>query len=227
MNLKYVVNYEYETRYSCEESRCDDICRCMEIINPRVESVNISDLVDIFYDEIVPNDPVSVKRNKKIDHIFQIGDSELLDKYCIHRILTMWEVWENRLYTFEVVGGYYGDEVESVELLDYDNILASCREVYKLNTWKEKIEFVLELEYGEVIYKIENVKLIRIKGGELGDLNMNHFNKIKKLSYYNSENYLLPRGIVRKSGGGKYSIVDGYHRIKSSDLEEIIVWEIE
>lgn len=226
MNLKYYLEYKYKDVYSCEESGCDQICRCMEIRNPRVTEVNMSYLVETFYNGSLPKDKKTIKRRKKIDNLLEVGDTELIDSYCINRILTLHKVWDPDSYEFKIRAGYYGDEIEEILLINQEEIIQKCMDLVYSDSSKDKINYVLQMEYGELIEDFEDVKLIKINKKDLRDYNKNHFAKINKEVYYNSVNYLLPRGIVKEIGPQKYQIIDGYHRIKSSDLDEVIVWKI-
>ena len=224
IDLKYELKYEYDRAYSCSETGCDDICRCMEIVNPRIVNIDLNKIVESIYNEITPANPVIINRNKKIGQVFQVSNMEILDKYCIHRILTILKMWDPECYEFDIINGYYGQEVDSIFMVDENRIVDTCRKSFNFISPVDKINFILELEYGEIVYDIKDAKLTKINRNSL-TLNDNYFGKINKEIYY-GDSYLLPRGIVRRVGVNSYSIIDGYHRIKSSDHDEIMVWEV-
>lgn len=225
IDLKYELKYDYDREYSCSETGCDDICRCMEIVNPRIVNIDLNNIVESIYNEIIPTNPVIINRNKKIDQVLQAFNMEILDKYCIHRILTILGMWSPERYEFDIINGYYGQEVDSVFMVDENKILDTCRKSFNFISPVDKINFILGMEYGKVIYDIKDVKLVKINRNSL-TLNDNYFGKINKEIYYGDNNYLLPRGLVRRVRIDTYSIIDGYHRIKSSDHDEVMVWEI-
>ena len=216
IDLKYELKYDYDREYSCSETGCDDICRCMEIVNPRIVNIDLNNIVESIYNEIIPTNPVIINRNKKIDQVLQVFNMEILDKYCIHRILTILGMWSPERYEFDIINGYYGQEVDSVFMVDENKILDTCRKSFNFISPVDKINFILGMEYGKVIYDIKDVKLVKINRNSL-TLNDNYFGKINKEIYYGDNNYLLPRGLVRRVRIDTYSIIDGYHRIKSSD----------
>ena len=219
------VTYDYDTRYSCEESGCDDdgICRCGRIENARVTSVNIHDIVNSIYSQLVDTNSKAGKRNQKLDDFFY-GGSEV-DKYCIDRILRHYKIWDLGLWDVNSSGGYYGDEIDGVQLstIVFNQISKDCYDLLQLDTLSDKLKLVLTLEYGYLLDDLKDVdfELIEINKNEIDfkKLNQKHINRVKSenIDYYKSFNYILPRGIVKRSGS-LYTIVDGFHRIISSDL---------
>lgn len=229
MNLENHLKYKYKEKYSCHESGCDEICRCMEIIKPKITEVDLNGMVDFFYELVSESDEITKIRNSKIDQI--IGYDSVVDKYCIHRILTIMKVWSEKNYHFLIESGWYGEIIQEINLKNFDSVLEECRFVYNLDSINGKIRRVLELEYGVVNFNSTNFNLVEIDKTKITNKNNNYISKIVtkmvkgNLSYYSNEFYKLPRGVVKRIGEN-YTIIDGYHRISKSESPKIWVWEI-
>lgn len=222
-DFQYCVEYEYNTDYTCQESGCDDegICRCGKIENAYVKSVNISHLVNDIYQNLVDKSSKSGKRDHKISELFYGG--EIVDKYCIDRIVRKSELWNPEIWELKIIGGYYGEEIGGVGMptSKFNLISKQCYDMLQLDSLSEKIKFILSMEYG---YLLEDLKdsefeLIEINRSDIDfrKLNSNHIQKVKQknLDFYSDDIYDLPRGVVKKSGH-LFTIIDGYHRIITS-----------
>jgi len=226
--------YNYNTDYSCEKSGCYDegICRCGRINDARVESVDLSYLTIEIYDQLVPSDKKSKKRDTKLSDLLYGG--EIVDKYCIYRILSINKVWHPDLWEVNTTGGYYGDEIDDVtlDIVTLSKVSTECSKLFDLTTLKDKILYVVELEYGFVLDELKNCdfELITIYKNHIDfkKLNQNHIKNVKMedLSHYSEDMYDLPRGIVRGEIDS-YKIVDGFHRIiAASDKKSFEVFRI-
>lgn len=223
-NYTYSVKYDYDTEFSCENSGCyeEGICRCSRIVNACVNSVDLSQLTEDIYSQFIPQDNKSKKRDKKISQILYGG--EIIDKYCIYRILSINRVFLSDIWSISTVSGYYGDEIDSVNMDNnfLSKINLQCEILFEFETLSEKLKYVLELEYGYVLNDIKssNFELISIYKNHIDfkKLNQNHIKNVKMedLEHYSYTNYALPRGIVRGEIDN-YQIVDGYHRIIASN----------
>ncbi len=231
LKLNYnCVDYDYNTSRDCETSGyCDSICRCSKIVDIKIESVNLSSLTEEIYSQLEPSSKKSKKRNLKLANLLYGGDT--VDKYCINRILTAHKAWDENYWNVGVENGYYGEEIGEVTI-DTGLIAKISNDVdamYKLETLTDKIKYVVNLEYGYLNNTIANAEfeLIAIFKNdiEFKKLNQNHINDIKSkdTSYYNDENYYYPKGIVKKSGN-MYKIIDGFHRILTSESKKIEVF---
>ena len=219
-NNYYAPQYDYNTEYSCEESGCHEegICRCSRIVDAHVESVDLTYLTTEIYEQLIPSDKKSKKRDTKLSELLYGG--EIVDKYCIYRILSINKVWNTDLWEVNTSGGYYGDEVDGVtlEIATLSKVSTQCSKIFELTTLKDKLLYVIELEYGFVLDDLKgcDFELITIYKNHIDfkKLNQNHIKNVKMedLSHYWEQNYDLPRGIVR-GDIDNYKIVDGYHRI--------------
>lgn len=223
------VHYDYNVERNCEGYGCDEICKCGKIIDVVVTSVDISELSEEIYWQLEPTNKKSKKRNSKLANILYSGD--IVDRYCIHRILTAHKVWYEGYWNVGIESGYYGEEIGDITI-DVNIITKISKDVdtmYKLPTLSDKIKYVVNLEYGYLNNTIQNAEfeLLSIYKNDIDfkKLNQNHIKDIKSKDtyYYNDENYYYPKGIIKKSGD-KYKIVDGFHRILTSNSKKIEVF---
>jgi hypothetical protein len=236
----YAPQYDYNTEYSCGEFGCHEegICRCGRINDVHVKSVDLTHLTTEIYNQLLPSNSKSKKRDTKLSELLYGG--EIVDKYCIYRILSINKIWNPDLWEVNVSGGYYGDEVDSVtlDIVSLNKISNECSKIFELSTLRDKLLYVIELEYG---YLLEDLKdcdfeLISIYKSyiDFKKLNQNHIKNVKMedLEHYSIDNYDLPRGIVRGDSTGwvpmdNYKIVDGYHRIiAASDKKSFDVFRV-
>jgi hypothetical protein len=186
----------------------------------------------------MPENGKTRKRESRISEILYGG--EIVDKYCIYRILVINKAFDTGNWEVNTCGGYYGQEIDDVTI-DASllfKINEQCEKLFKLETLSEKLRYVLELEYGFLLDDVKDCEfeLISIYKNHIDfkKLNQNHIINVKMedLSHYSISNYDLPRGIVRGDSTGwvpmdNYKIVDGYHRIiAASDKKSFGVFRV-
>jgi hypothetical protein len=219
IDFQYYLNVDYETVYDCENFGCTDICRCSEIRNEKVLSINKKDVINRIY-EYYFDDSLESIRNSKIDSI--IGDiSTEIDIYSIDRILSIHKINNNDNWDISKTNGYYGEEIEEITLnIDIQKDLDNA---FKLYTLKDRMEYLLKLEYNYLLddiidknYSIEEIDI------ELLDFpQKSHLRKIsKEKSLY--ENYDLIFGITIFKNN-RYKLIDGYHRCSETKNKKIKV----
>jgi hypothetical protein len=227
--FNYIVDYDYETEYSCEDSGCSEegICRCGRIYDVSINSVNITKLTDLIYESLVDFTSKAGKRQQKLNHLFYGG--EVVDKYCINRILSHYKLYEIKNWEVDICGGYYGDEIGDVTMNDivFKLVNSEFNKLMELETLSEKIKLVLSLEYGYLLPDLESkdFEIVNITKSDIDfkSLNQNHIRLVNVekesngLNHYSSSSYHLPRGVVRKSGN-QFKIIDGFHRIIGYDV---------
>ena len=219
-------DYTYNTEYSCETSGCNQegICRCGSIVDLEVTKIDLSYLTQEIYEQLIPSDRKSRKRDTKLSQLLYGG--EVVDKYCIYRILSINKVYNPSLWEVNITGGYYGDEIDGVHLDKsvLSKIESECQKLFELEGLSDKLRYVIELEYGYVLDDLQDCEfeLISIYKSyiDFKKLNQNHIKMVKMedLDHYSIDKYDLPRGIVRGDSSGwipvdNYKIVDGFHRI--------------
>jgi len=212
------VYVDYGYTYDCENYGCDEevICRCGTINNEHIDSVDVSLIVKRIYDEFFEQGKASNRNNAINEVLYGIGKD--IDIYTIDRILRSYKIWENDNWNIEVDGGYYGQEAGNVTIKETiaDKIDEELWIVFSLPSLKEKIEYLLNVEYGKILPELSNCNYesIVIDKDDVVFGVEKHLNKVMKkdLDFYSDKNYSGIRGIVVKSGD-KWRIVDGYHRI--------------
>lgn len=232
-NFKYIVDYDSSGYSDCENYGCDDegICRCYTIEEAHVtDNINLHDIVKKSINDLTPSG-ISKKRNDKLNLIFPNDD--ILDRYGIYRLSVIHKLWDSNLYSVEIEGGYYGQEIGDIILHEsaFEKWSEDCANFYAMNEMKEKLFFLLEKEYGEILPNLLELnpclRTISFSDIDWKSVNPNHVKNIRKKEcpYYTSD-YDLPRGIVRKTGN-KYQLVDGYHRILKCPTDEFEVYSFE
>jgi hypothetical protein len=190
------VDIEYdEDTGDCE---CEDICRCGTIVNERVTSVDINHIVKLICGE----------------------EKSVTIRYCVDRILRTFKIYDPDKYDIIIENGYYGQEIEEVTLSDgvAKSVDVALKALLELKTDKEKLLFILGLEYGFITPLLKGRKF-KIKEVSLKDIS----EKSKRLVVKKVDNYDLipeiPVGIVIKQVN-KYTIIDGHHRISFLQQKE-------
>ena len=230
-DFKYMVSYDYDTIYSCEESGCNEegICRCGHITNTYLNKVDVSAIVTNIYSEIFDNS-ISTKRHNAINSLW--GISEEIQKYTIDRILRVNKIWKPQFWDINVSGGYYGQEIDEVVLIE-DMVLkinSQLERAFQIDNPTERVEYLLTLENGFILDDIKDKKY-HISVIDIDDIifsNTEHKRKvvIEELEHYSDRNYSGIRGIVKKDGI-KWKLIDGYHRLSKTENKLVKVLVIE
>ena len=231
-DFKYMVSYNYDTIYSCEESGCNEegICRCGYITNTQLNSVDVSSIATNVYSEIFDNS-ISTKRNNIINSLW--GISEDIEKYTIDRILRINKVWKPEFWNINVAGGYYGQEVDEVVLIEdvVQKLNTQLEKAFDMDNLTKRIEYLLELENGFILEDIKDKKY-RIVVIDIDDIiftNLEHKSRvlIEELEHYSDRNYKGIRAIVKKDSMNKWKLIDGYHRLSKTENKLIKVLVVE
>lgn len=230
-DFKYMVSYDYDTIYSCEESGCNEegICRCGHITNTYLNKVDVSAIVNNIYSEIFDNS-ISTKRNNVINSLW--GISSEIQKYTIDRILRVNKIWKPEFWNINVSGGYYGQEIDEVILIE-DMVLkinSQLERAFQIDNLSERVEYLLTIENGFILDDIKDKKY-HISVIDIDDIifsNTEHKRKvvIEELEHYSDRNYSGIRGIVKKDGI-KWKLIDGYHRLSKTENKLVKVLVIE
>jgi hypothetical protein len=230
-DFKYMVSYDYDTIYSCEESGCNEegICRCGHITNTYLNKVDVSAIVTNIYSEIFDNS-ISTKRNNAINSLW--GISEEIQKYTIDRILRVNKIWKPQFWDINVSGGYYGQEIDEVVLIE-DMVLkinSQLERAFQIDNLSERVEYLLTLENGFILDDIKDKKY-HISVIDIDDIifsNTEHKRKIiiEELEHYSDRNYSGIRGVVKKDGI-KFKLIDGYHRLSKTENKLVKVLVVE
>lgn len=230
-DFKYMVSYDYDTIYSCEESGCNEegICRCGHITNTYLNKVDVSAIVTNIYSEIFDNS-ISTKRHNAINSLW--GISEEIQKYTIDRILRVNKIWKPQFWDINVSGGYYGQEIDEVVLIE-DMVLkinSQLERAFQIDNLSERVEYLLTIENGFILDDIKDKKY-HISVIDIDDIifsNTEHQRKIiiEELEHYSDRNYSGIRGVVKKDGI-KFKLIDGYHRLSKTENKLVKVLVVE
>lgn len=225
------LNYDYRTEYSCDTSGCNEegICRCGTIVDATINSVNVTEIsreiLNIYFDNTK-----SSKRNFKINTILS-GISQDIELYTIDRILRINNIYQDSVWSFQFCNGYYGQELDNIIL---DTVLSQKIEsqldkALSILDLSKRIEYLLQLEYGEVLPELKDCKyeLCEIERDSVIFGSESQLSRVAKenLSHYNDSNYNSIRGIVIPKND-KYRLIDGYHRCFASENRFIKVLKI-
>jgi hypothetical protein len=232
MNLDkdYIRSIRYTTDglYRCEDSGCNDegICRCFSITEVYINEIDINNITDKIFKKIFDIDSDSYKRDIKLGLL--LNDVNI-DKYGINRILTINELYEMDAWEPKWSSGYYGDEVDSIEIRDnyYNTIVSDIKTFISLESAKEKIEFLLMKEYGSILPKLVgksySIETLDKNDIIIGQKNYSEYVKSKLLDYYSDQNYTSDIRGVCLWNGSNYRLIDGYHRVTSTKKSTVKV----
>lgn len=224
----YEIEMRYEYITKCHENGCDDegICRCGKIHNAKITSINVPGIVERMYVHYFgENKSILEKRNNTIIEILS-GAGRDINIYCIDRIVKHFKLWEKKSFIIKISDGYYGEEIDGIFLKSdiANKIEKEIEYVNNLTTVKEKIEYLLLLEYGNVLPKLQNCfyEIEKIEKSKIIFGSNSHYDKVKNkcLEFYSDDKYDKIRGIAIEEGD-KYKIIDGYHRVHMNSKADV------
>lgn len=206
----YNIEYDYD-RTSCIGCG-DDYCRCTRIVDTRVTSVGL------------PLDMVVVRHQKanSWDYDKPITLS-VMQRYAIDRLFRIHRFYDTSLWEVNVVGGYYGEEVEGCRLESDKRWSAFVTDVQQMLAMDTDIEIVRHVLTGEYSYIHESfddathAEIISINGDRLRRQD-GHFSRVKRneIDDYQMDDS-LPIGVVYKGE----RLIDGYHRLAKAGSGEL------
>lgn len=193
--------YRSYVEHKSERTNCDgscrernDYCRCTKIYDARVVNVDLEYFLSCIF--------------------LKNSSNNIIDKYCVDRIIRIHKLYEPSSWEISVVGGYYGQELDQMMIIPQiaNAIWKDALVLSKLKTVNEKIEFILTVEYGYLLDsgKKKNWSVKSISPKLIGFGQNEYVKKIQKSDIY--DNYKLPLAICIKKGK-EVRIIDGYHRM--------------
>lgn len=221
-DFQWMISYDSELIYSCEESGCNEegLCRCGKLVNISLKEVDISEISTEIYSRLFDNS-VYTKRNNSINSLW--GITPEIDKYTIDRILRINKVWKPEFWDINITGGYYGQEIDEIVLVEdiVQKLKTQLELAFEVNNLKERIEYLLELENGFILDDIKE-KDYKVSIIDINDIifsNTEHQRRIiiEEIEHYSDENYKGIRGIVKKDKSNKWKVIDGYHRLSKTE----------
>ena len=195
----YCFKTSQDTADCTGECRDEGICRCSRIINIKIEEINTGLIID----KIIP---------KKYQNSI-LG-------YCAERILRLCGISDINNWEVDIIGGYYGEEIGGIYLVNQVyNIISTHLDSLMTQSDKQRMEYVLELEYGYTLPILvkKTWVICRVPRDNL---------RIGQEQYYDKKlspnivkeyaDYQFPIAICIKIDDYCYRIIDGYHRFAAS-----------
>jgi hypothetical protein len=221
------IDYERNGYTDCSSHGCDDegICRCYTITSIDINNIDLNSLALSIFSEVYNRD-ASAQRDRKITTIIHGYDLDEANKYCIHRILTINKLYKHENWEISWSGGYYGDELDGGHIVKplYDKISSEIEQVLNFESLEDKINFVLNLEYGHVLSDLVNKKyeIITVPISDIIFGQKQHHDNvlIKDKRYYNYYPNDIPLGVCLLKNN-KWRVIDGYHRFTNSKLSNV------
>lgn len=172
-------------------------------------------LLDLFIDN-----KTQYKREQKIRETLEGCDINL---YAIGRIISTNRLYDKENYESDISWGYYGQEYDGLNLdrSIADRVQEQVEFILKMDTIKEKIEYILCLEYDHLLDDLygKKWKVVEVNKEDIAVPNAQHYKNVPNLDFYNDSNYTDIRCIIRETGkkvGKQYKLTDGYHRLKNT-----------
>lgn len=209
-DIDYIGYIDYDSNpeeaYDHDERCKDDYCRCTTL-HPTINSFDYKDIV------------------KRICEQFNIENEKII--YCIDRICS---TLKNEDFYCNVCGGYYGEEMDSIVIDNYDilnkleeniNIkLARKNKIAKINESVElddNIRNILIMEYGYLLDDLKNAtfSIIEIDPKHIILSQTEHAKNLNKDKVNGYKNHQGICGVVKEKNG-IYRVIDGYHRITAN-----------
>lgn len=205
LTFRYCIDIDYDNHN--EGCDCSMICRCSRIENIQIKNVELNE---------IRNKIIDFYHNQKIKLSY-------FDIYCLDRLLVINEIYKGDSWYVNVRSGYYGEEIGDVDLIKEKQIREQFEKIISYNT-TDKIHTILILEYGYVLEDLldKRFEICEVSRDDVVLNQKQYYKKIAKTKLYS--NYDLPKAICLFDGG-KYRVIDGYHRIIDNEDEnfEIIV----
>ena len=217
LNIDFYLNgvdIDYSRKYNCLEEGCRDICKCSEIVDIEVKSVDTKVIIDKIYQTYFNNSLETIRDSKISEILWDIGDD--INYYTIDRICRYFKIWEKLEVNKE--WGYYGEEIQSVKISNSEKIVELINIALSINDLDGRIEFLLGLEYGSLLPILENRnwKLSEIDVNDIIIRNESHLESVLKKDLKHYDYYDGIKGVVILTENNNWLLVDGYHRISRS-----------
>jgi len=195
--MDYLYNgcdYDYES-YSCNDENCgcqtgNDMCRSSRLYGLYVDTINYTTIFNTY--------------------VKKCYFDNIVDLYCLDRILRLKGIYNKDNYNIETCHGYYGEEVEGIYFTGQHLINEYLNHLKSFTSDFDKILYILHLEYGFLQKNICNFTKVTIENVSSEILYPTENMKIQPiLDYCQIEN--IPIGIYYNQGN-VYKLVDGRHR---------------
>lgn len=207
--MKDYINLWTSVEYDYESLSVEEYGRDRKILNPKVTYINLNDTRLLLYQYMM-------QKFKGFER------DNLINFYCFDRILSYYKIYELSNYGFDICDGYYGDELNGVFFKKENEVFDRLKELLNLKLDIDKIEYILDLEYGYLIDSVANKSTAKIITDfdleKIKVYNIDYYTHLETdvLTYYEKNipyhGFNLPVAIVRKHDYD-YKLVDGHHRV--------------
>lgn len=140
-----------------------------------------------------------------------------IDAYCIDRIFYCnTDIIKHTGFTTEYTSGYY-NEIQPHSNLTYDTkqtLISQITTIIELPSVREKVFYVLDLEYGylaDIIKDAKTFEVVNVNKNEIVLPNQTYSRRLDKKAIEKYADRELPIGIYLQDGDS-YRVCDGYHR---------------
>jgi len=212
LSFLYIIDYDSNSQVAEDHyERCaNDYCRC-STLHPTINSFDYKEIANHIIESF------KIKNEKTKNDILDVCSTLAIDDFECN-----------------VCGGYYGEEMDSITISN-SIILRKLDEVIDIQTARKnklskidivsgrvfiddvKVKNILVREYGYLLDDMKNAKFSVIEI-DTKDIVFPQKNYSKNLSVTKVSGYKNHQGIcgVVRMKGGKYHVVDGYHRITAN-----------
>jgi len=235
--MRFTPNLNFQSCITCNiQNAFDPDNNYSKVKGIQIKQVRLQDIVEVLYPLMDPkNDLTNPIVRTTFDALGetqrqQIGKHMLITRYCIHRILTGLQLYQQRHWKYRISNDYFGQEIEGIYLkpdssnrLDYHLSI-----LQRLSDSASKIEHIFKLQFGHMIDAVKNQNW-EIGSATVKDLqfsNIDRLNQCRRLKREGKLDYLdgyrLPRAICIKDGP-KLKVIDGYHRVCDAEEDQFLV----
>lgn len=221
------IDYDRNGYTDCPSHGCDDegICRCYTITSIYINNIDLNSLSLSIFREVSSRD-TTAQRDRKLSTIIYGYDPDEANIYSIHRILTHNKLYDPENWEITWSGGYYGDELDRGKIIShlYTKICSEIEHILNLEILEDKINFLLNLEYGHILPELVGKKydILTVSKSDIVFGQEQHYSKvlIEDKRYYYNYPPKIPLGVCLFKNN-KWRVIDGYHRISNSNLKDI------
>jgi len=219
---QYYLDIDYNYDHNCFDYGCDDegICRCGTIYDAHVEPLTPSVAASIVHQSFTNGSGEAGKLGLALAiRLFQHGLKYIEDMFEVN-----------------TCSGYYGEEIESVEIVDNAAWEAFQKEIVKFNSSSnsERLRQVLEIEYGHVLPEVDQYKewalmeipVAHVKAspdvlGRTNEETVQNYREMTPWFYSHNSSYKrlyaswFPGVVVIPKSTNEWRLIDGFHRFKA------------
>jgi hypothetical protein len=225
-DFKEFMNIETNGICNCDKyCELEGTCRAFVISGFDIKNIDLIKMSEFIWNKLNDTNSLSFKRKEKLTSFFEGYDSRL-DLYCLERILCINKLYDCGNWSFSYLNGYYGQEIKELKIHPtiQEDLISQIEKLVILKTFRDKIEFILSLEYGFIIEQLKecNYRIEKVNRESIYFAQKKHYEKVKKNFLYKNRTSDTIMGICLKEQD-KYRVIDGYNRLSKTKKKEILV----